>query len=81
MPRFAMNTDPSTWPNTDDDKANAVMRAYVASGEFTTDALDWAGDHAHRHAALVDAICDYYAESPECHSALDDIADGVRRVA
>ena len=80
MPQYDMNIDPATWPNTDDAKAEAVMRRYVASGAFTQDALDWAGDHAWRHAALVDHICDYYADSPECHAALDDIADGMREL-
>ena len=70
----------SYWTPPDPPDHEAVMRAYVASGEFTQDALDWAGDHAHRHAALVDCIADHYAESPECASVLEDLEAGAREL-
>ena len=80
MPKYDMSINPATWPRPDEDRHEAAYTAYVASGSFTTDALDWVGDHAHRHAALVEVICDYYADSPECASVLEDIADGAREL-
>ena len=81
MPRYHMNTRPDDAPSPGECKREDVWDAYKRSGQFTTDALDWAGDHAARHAELVALIEDYYAESPECNAALEDIADGARDIA
>jgi hypothetical protein len=50
--------------------------AYIRSDRFVTDAVDWASTGAHRHAALMELIQDFYADSPECNTMIDDIAAG-----
>ena len=70
----------SYWTPPDPPDTELLVERYFNSGEFVQDALDWAGDHAHRHAKLVDTICDYYADSPECDAVLEDIADGEREL-
>jgi hypothetical protein len=76
-PRFDGPPD-SYWTPPDPPDIDLLTERYVNSGEFTMDALDWAGIHAHRHADLVSCIEDYYADSPEFASVLEDIADGER---
>ena len=71
MPRYhmaAMEPPEST--------IDQAIDAYVTSEQFITDALDWVGVHGWKHPKLVEAICDYYAESPQCATVAEDIMDG-----
>ena len=76
MPGYDMNTHPGTWPGVEGEAAEQVEHRYINSDRFITDALDWVGGHGHEHAKLMDVIIDYYCESPQFRTVVEDVMDG-----
>jgi hypothetical protein len=53
-----------------------VAERYEQSADFTADALEWASEHAERHPKLVELARDYYRESPQFATKVQDALDG-----
>lgn len=64
--------DPDDLPPTRDE----VEAAYVASEDFTADALEWLTDHAQEFADIVWLAEQRYRESSEFATRVDDRLDG-----
>ena len=62
--------------DTDTEQYLKAAEACEQSDDFTGRALDWATDHAERHAVLVELIEACYRDSPEFATWADDVAAG-----
>ena len=54
-----------------------VAERYEQSERYLGDALDWLSSHAHEHAPLCNMAMDFYRNSPQFWTMVEDLCDGV----
>jgi len=59
-----------------DDPLIHVHDMCMTSDQLTERALDWLSTHAWEHTALVEHAVDYFVDSPEFATWMQDVADG-----